>query len=405
MEFKIADIKIIDYSHPKIGRNKAKKTMNQLLSPGQKKLLGVTLSALCASVLLIMLYALFLLIHRFFQTFSMVLWPVIVALVMSLILKPLVEWIESRLSLKRTTAIIVLYASVFLLLILTLGLILPLVIDQIVQFGKSLPDLAQKGINLIKTYSPALFDFIQPYIKDIDWTNFSGQTIQVTKGAMINSVPIFQRAGATLVKTISILSMAAIIPIYLFYFLDTKRDLIRDLKTHVPFGNDSVKEDVVFLVQEFLRLMVVFFRGQLVIGLIMGLLLALGFSIVGLEFGFVLGIMIGFLNIIPYLGTIIGLSIALPIAFFQPEGGFQTLLLSIGVFGIVQIIEGYLLTPKIMGKQTGLHPFILIFAILFWGTALEGIIGMILAIPLTAFLITAWELVKRKYLKQISVFE
>ena len=57
-----------------------------------------------------------------------------------------------------------------------------------------------------------------------------------------------------------------------------------------------------------------------------------------------------------------------------------------------------------MGKQTGLHPFILIFAILFWGTALEGIIGMIVAIPLTAFLITAWALIEKKYLLQISIF-
>ena len=67
----------------------------------------------------------------------------------------------------------------------------------------------------------------------------------------------------------------------------------------------------------------------------------------------------------------------------------------------VQVIEGYVLTPRIMGDRTGLHPMVIIFAVLFWGTALGGILGMILAIPLTAFLVVFWRLAKEKYIAEL----
>ncbi|MNC92773.1 pheromone autoinducer 2 transporter [compost metagenome] len=67
------------------------------------------------------------------------------------------------------------------------------------------------------------------------------------------------------------------------------------------------------------------------------------------------------------------------------------------VFTAVQLIEGWLLTPRIMGKQTGLHPVAIIVAIFFWGQALGGVLGLMLAVPLTAFFVTAWRFVRRKY--------
>ena len=137
----------------------------------------------------------------------------------------------------------------------------------------------------------------------------------------------------------------------------------------------------------------------MVIALIMGALLAIGFTLIDLNFGIILGLGIGFLNIIPYLGSIIGIGTVLPLAYFQSDGGsIQLVLFALAIFTAVQIIEGYLLTPRIMGKSTGLHPLVIIIAIFFWGTALDGILGMILAIPLTAFFVVAWRLLKRKYL-------
>ena len=130
----------------------------------------------------------------------------------------------------------------------------------------------------------------------------------------------------------------------------------------------------------------------------MGILLATGFSIGGLKFGLALGLLTGLLNVVPYLGSILGLSIALPLAYLQPDGGGLTLVvICVAVFGSVQAIEGWFLTPRIMGRQTGLHPVAIIVAVFFWGQALGGVLGMMLAVPLTAFFVTAWRFVRRKY--------
>jgi predicted PurR-regulated permease PerM len=113
-----------------------------------------------------------------------------------------------------------------------------------------------------------------------------------------------------------------------------------------------------------------------------------------------LGLILGVLNIIPYLGNLIGLAVVIPLSWFHPTGGPAMLAGVAVVFTAVQCIEGYVLTPRIMGKSTGLHPMAIIFAILFWGTALNGLLGMILAIPLTAFLVVFWRLMKARYIKE-----
>ncbi len=88
----------------------------------------------------------------------------------------------------------------------------------------------------------------------------------------------------------------------------------------------------------------------------MGVLYATGFSVVGLKFGLAIGLMTGLLNLVPYLGSILGLSVALPLAFLQPGGGLPLVFGCLAVFAAVQAIEGWFLTPRIMGRQTGLHP-------------------------------------------------
>jgi predicted PurR-regulated permease PerM len=215
-------------------------------------------------------------------------------------------------------------------------------------------------------------------------------------------VPSLKAAGAGALSLFSFFTNLAIIPIYLFFFLLSSGDPTKNLGEHLSFLKPGLREDLIFLVREFIAIVVSFFRGQLIIGLIMGALLALGFTVIGLKFGLFIGLMLGVLNIVPYLGTIIGLSIALPLAFLQPGGDLQLVGLVLAVFILVQNIEGWYLTPKIMGKRTGLHPVAIIVAIFFWGTALGGILGMILAIPLTAFFVTAWRLLKHKYLPALA---
>jgi predicted PurR-regulated permease PerM len=216
------------------------------------------------------------------------------------------------------------------------------------------------------------------------------------------SAEVIKTAWSSLLGLFFNITYLAVIPIYLFYFLSSNRNLVDEMEGELGFLSPSVKEDVIFLTREFVGILVAFFRGQLLIGLLMGAGYAIGFSISGLKFGLALGLLFGLLNIVPYLGSIVGIVTALLVAYLQPGGisetGEWTVLLGCGIsFVVVQLIESYYLTPKIMGQQTGLHPVVVIVSIFFWGTALGGILGMILGIPLTAFIIIAWRLLCRKY--------
>ena len=153
-----------------------------------------------------------------------------------------------------------------------------------------------------------------------------------------------------------------------------------------------------YLLHEFVDILVGFFRGQLIIAFLQGLLFAVGFSLIGLRYGFIIGMALGMLNIVPYLGSMVGLAVALPIAFFQADGGVGTCLLLLVVFAVVQQFEGWFLTPRIMGSRTGLHFMAIVVAILFWGTVFDSVLGLVLAIPLTAFLESLWHLAREKYI-------
>ena len=239
--------------------------------------------------------------------------------------------------------------------------------------------------------------------KEMEIRNQAAESIE-SKGDQIaeKSAEVLKSAWSGLLGLLAKITYLAIIPIYLFYFLGSNRNLIDDLEKELTFLSESLREDVIFLLREFVGILVAFFRGQLLIGLLMGVGYAIGFSISGLKFGIALGLLFGLLNIVPYLGSIVGIVTTLVVAYLQPDGiaqtGEWTILIGCGVsFAVVQLIESYYLTPKIMGQQTGLHPVVVIVSIFFWGTALGGILGMIFGIPLTAFLIIAWRLLCRKY--------
>lgn len=134
----------------------------------------------------------------------------------------------------------------------------------------------------------------------------------------------------------------------------------------------------------------------------MGTLYAMSFTLIGLNFGLLVGLVLGLLNIVPFLGSLIGLMVVLPMAYFQPEGSFQLLLLAGVVFAAVQLVESWLLTPKIMGNRSGLHPALVVISLFFWGTVLGGIIGMVLAVPLTAFMVAIWGEIKASLKRALS---
>lgn len=368
-----------------------------LLNPTQRKLVGFALgfAAFCAIGWL--LYVLLAGVARFSGYFSGVIWPLAVAGILALVLRPVVTVFEQRLKVNRPVAVVLLYLIFVLFLTGLLITFVPAVVTQIIEFVAYLPELWQKTVGWAELHYPEWLAAIRPYLENPTIKAALEGLTQQAQNFLGHLAPTLKTAGAGIFGLFGFVASVAVIPIYLFFFLLSNGDPTKDLPEHLPFLKTEHRDDVVFLVREFLGILVAFFRGQLLIGLIMGVLLATGFSVAGLKFGLAIGLLTGLLNIVPYLGSILGLSVALPLAFLQPGGGLTLVGICVAIFTAVQAIEGWLLTPRIMGRQTGLHPVVIIVAIFFWGQALGGILGMMLAIPLTAFFVTAWRLVRRKY--------
>jgi predicted PurR-regulated permease PerM len=375
----------------------AAETPPPFFTASQQRVIATSMTVLAIAATAATGVGAFIVLAHFVGFFSSVLWPLLVAAVLALVLRPVVNSLEKRLRLHRTAAVVLLYGVFVLLAAAGLFLIIPPLIDQSLTFVEYAPSLWNSAKDYLTQHYPQWVQFAQRQLGNPTVHSLVDSLTAEMKAALGRAMPSLSAAGGSVVGVFAFITHLAIIPVYLFFFLLARGDPTRKLQPNLTFLSPGVRHDVVFLAREFIGIVESFFRGQLLIGLIMGVLLAIGFTIIGLKFGLVLGLIIGILNIVPYLGTIIGLTVTLPLAFLQPDGGWKLVGLVLLVKLIVQSIEGWVLTPRIMGARTGLHPVAIIVAIFFWGTAFHGVLGMLVAIPVTAFFVTVWRLAKRKY--------
>ncbi len=373
--------------------------LNLTATDRQKSIMFAALTTVSLVVMVGIVIWLCTMLLAFFIRFSGVFLPLAVAGIIATLVKPYYAWLEKRL-----------HSPVLALLAVLFSLILPLgaiafyfgamIISQITSFINDLPIYAERIQVALQEKLPVLKAFIAKYdLKDKLAAFLEGRVDVLTSSAAMLGQGVVS-TGVMVFQTVTGMLGWLILPVYVVFMLRAPSVQPADLEKHLPFLKPETRRNVIYLVTEFAGIMVAFFRGQLVVALCQGLLFAVGFSIVGIPHGAVLGLLLGFLNIVPYLGNIIGLAVVIPLAWFSQDGG-ASMLAGVGVvFVIVQCIEGYFLTPRIMGKTTGLHPMTIIVAILFWGSALNGLLGMILAIPLTAFLVVFWRLLRTQYIKE-----
>jgi len=367
------------------------------LSERQRVTVAAAVTILATCVIVVAVGALFYLLGAFANRFSNVFLPLAVAAVAALVVKPYFEWLRSGLRLPAIAALVVVFLSMLIPVAAFVWFFGALLVEQLSDLVAKGPEWWQAGEAWVREKAPRVVDFLRRHEVL--------QSVQDQQDRLVQGIQIFGTgaltAGAGVLRAIGSMLGWVVLPVYFSFFLLVERQGLVNLDNLLPFLKEETRKDVGYLVHEFIEIMVAFFRGQLIIAFLQGLLFAVGFSLVGLKYGFVIGLALGFLNIIPYLGNIVGLGAALPLAFFQPGGGLIRVVWVLAVFAVVQVVEGYVLTPRIMGDRTGLHPMIIIVAIFFWGTALGGITGMILAIPLTAFLVVFWRLAQEKYFREL----
>lgn len=177
-----------------------------------------------------------------------------------------------------------------------------------------------------------------------------------------------------------------LLPLYTYYFLFVSRDVESFLQRYLP---KRERGRITRVTKEIGQIVANFFRGRLSICFLKGLVLSIGLWIAGIEFAFLFGMLAGFLSIVPFFGPFLGFLLAfLSGVLFEEQHALLPALVKTGVvFGAGELIEGYYLVPKVLGDSLGLHPLVVFVALLAGGAAL-GTLGVIVALPLTASLVT-----------------
>lgn len=182
------------------------------------------------------------------------------------------------------------------------------------------------------------------------------------------------------------------VPIYLYYFLIESKTISESWGDYLPLRASAFKDEVVSTLSEINGYLIAFFRGQLLVSLINGTATGLGLVIVGLDFGLLIGLLLCVLGIVPYLGIALCWVPAVIIALVQGGAGtwipgepwWVFPLVVTLIFVVVQQIDGLFITPKIVGESVGLHPMTVIMSMFAWTLLMGGLLGAILAVPMTA---------------------
>jgi predicted PurR-regulated permease PerM len=154
---------------------------------------------------------------------------------------------------------------------------------------------------------------------------------------------------------------------------------------YLPLASSRFKDELVAALTEINIYLVAFFRGQLIVSLIDGTLIGLALLFLGLDFALPIGLMVVFFSLIPYIGILICYVPAVLIATLQFGDWLHPLLVTLTFF-LVQQFEGFFVTPRVVGETVGLHPLTVILGVLGWSLVFGGVLGALLAIPLTATL-------------------
>ena len=327
---------------------------------------------------------LFLLINKL----SAALLPFLIGWLIAYLLYPLVKFFQYRLKFKnRVLSIFAALLSVLVVLVGAGWLFLPSVIQEFSRMGVLLVGYVQQ-VDSSSLISESVSQWINNTVYDIDFQNlFTWNNIE----SLIEKIvpQFFGIISGTWSFLVGIFVIFIIFLYVIFILIDYEKiteGFLYVIPTKYRLFVTQLSDDVEVGMNRY-------FRGQASVAFLVGILFSIGFSIIGLPLAITMGLFIGLLNLVPYL-QILGL---IPVTFLVLLQSMETnqnfwwfMLFVIIVFVVVQVIQDLLLVPKIMGKAMGLNPAIILLSLSVWG-ALFGLIGMIIALPLTTLLISYYK--------------
>lgn len=355
-----------------------------LFTAWQRRVLANALVALAIAFLVTLTGAGLLAAAALFAQLQWVLLPVAIGMLIAYLLMPAVDWLNTKRHWSRTRAVLIVFGLGAVIVTGAVALTLPMIIQELTDVASKMPDQIRRAATAISGLAEGVRTAKTPGA----WPKFVDQLTT----SVNNSLPDMARHLTTMLpqvlsNTISLVSAIVgflIIPIYVYYFLKDPEYFASNWKLYVPVANAAVRDDIIHVVGEINRSVQAFFRGQCIVAACVGALSAFGFCIIGVDFALLLGIWVGLFDLVPLFGVVAGAFPAALIAYAQ-HGSWQLPTQAIAVCVGVHLIENWILSPRIVGDKTGLHPVTVVLSILIWGHLL-GFIGVLLAVPLTSTL-------------------
>jgi predicted PurR-regulated permease PerM len=288
------------------------------------------------------------------------------------VLDPLADRLE-RWGLSRSLAVVTIMLTAVLIVVVLFLLVIPVLVQQAGALINTAPQMFEDLQGWLTAKFPATMDEDSTIRQQL---LALGQAIQSKGGDLLNSLL------SSALSLINVIVLVVIVPVVTFYLLLDWDRMIARIDELLPRDHAPAVRQIA---SEIDRTLASFIRGQGTVCLILGTYYALGLGLVGLNFGLVLGFIAGMVSFIPYVGALIGGGLALGLALFQFWGHWPWIAAVGAIFILGQMVEGNILTPKLVGESVGLHPVWLLFALSVFG-AIFGFVGLLVAVPMAAMI-------------------
>jgi len=323
-----------------------------------------------------------------FYLLTPVLMPFFISALLAYLADPIVDKLEEK-KLSRTLSVSIVFGVLLLVGLLLLLVLLPLLTAQIAALFKRLPDyLSLIQTSLVPWLNSAglpveLFDMST--VKE-SLTNYWAEVGQVASGVFSTMT----RSGLVVLQWLVNLFL---VPVVTFYLLRDWDILVARFRELLP---PKYAHKIIDLSLECDEMLAEFIRGQLMVMFALASIYTIGLAMIGLELALLVGVIAGIVSFVPYLGLIVGIGLAGTAAFLQFHEWLPVILVVV-VFGIAQVVEAVVLTPRFVGERIGLHPVAVIFAVLAGGQ-LFGFTGVLLALPVAAVIMVLLRHTHQRYL-------
>lgn len=366
----------------------------------QKKVCWYALTALAALLIFSALGVVIYAVTRVVSFLQPVLIPVAIAGILAYLLDPVASFFCRR-GASRTVATLIVFLGFFLLASGVLVSVIPTAYRQGATFIQNFPTYTKQAQELgIKTIQSLEDLQKKPWFGEVPDGGELGVVTEAADTALKNLVAaaqeqlpnvlfqignFLQRSIGGFLGAFGLIIGLILVPVFLFYMLRDAPEIARHWSEFLPLRTSPLKSEIVSLLVEINGYIIAFFRGQILVGIIDGALIAAALLIIGVDFAILIGIMVATLGIIPYAGTILTWGPAVLIAAAQYGDWLHPLLVT-GVFLAVNQLDSLFISPWIVGDSVGLHPLTVMISVLLWTVILGGLIGALLAVPLTAAL-------------------